>query len=126
MDYFESLKDSTCPPCDDLDAPILAIVSLPTMAEAAEHLSELSPEDQESNCLTSPAPATSSSSGISMKRMTRPLGGLCAIPGGGCDSHAEVRAPFGGRHPCPGLPVVSRWRLPRDHRAPCGDETPHP
>jgi len=47
VDHHESLIDSTCPKCDAADAPILAIVSLPTMDETEEHLSDLPPDEQE-------------------------------------------------------------------------------
>ena len=37
MDYYSELMDSTCPSCKILEAPILAIVSYPTLAEARDN-----------------------------------------------------------------------------------------
>ena len=44
-ELYEELMDSSCPQCDE--APMLAIVSYPTLEETRDHLAKLSPEERE-------------------------------------------------------------------------------
>jgi hypothetical protein len=48
VEYHAELMDSTCPRCNVDDAPMLAIVSFPTIEESEEHWSELTSDDQAS------------------------------------------------------------------------------
>ena len=44
-ELYEELMDSSCPQCDE--APMLAIVSYPTLEETRANLDKLSPEERE-------------------------------------------------------------------------------
>lgn len=46
VDYYKDLMESTCPQCEGLDAPTLAIVSYPTTEELRENLEKLSDVDR--------------------------------------------------------------------------------
>ena len=46
VELYDSLMDSSCPQCSWLDAPILAIVSYPTIQESEQHWPELTEEER--------------------------------------------------------------------------------
>ncbi len=46
VDYYDERMDSSCPRCDGLDAPMLAIVSYPTAEESRANWGKLSDEER--------------------------------------------------------------------------------
>lgn len=46
VEYYDELQDCSCPRCDSLDAPTLAIVSYPTMGETRANWDKLSDSDK--------------------------------------------------------------------------------
>jgi len=46
VEYYEELADSSCPACEWADAPMLAIVSFPTLDETEANIDKLSVEEK--------------------------------------------------------------------------------
>jgi len=46
VEYYDEVMDSSCPRCDGLDAPMLAIVSYPTTGESRANWGKLSDEER--------------------------------------------------------------------------------